>query len=64
MLLTSGAVEDGDELHVEAKGKNEPVRTGRGEESRARLAEAEELVDGTGARFYERVIREAKELDS
>jgi class 3 adenylate cyclase/tetratricopeptide (TPR) repeat protein len=35
---------------------------GRSEEARAGLAQAHELVDGTGARFHERLIREAEAL--
>jgi tetratricopeptide (TPR) repeat protein len=35
---------------------------GRSDEARARLAEARALVEGTGATFHERVIREAEAL--
>jgi tetratricopeptide (TPR) repeat protein len=37
---------------------------GRSEEARAKLTEARDLVDGTGATFHERLIREAEALVS
>jgi len=38
------------------------VSRGRADEARATLAEARDLVEGTGAKFHERIIREAEAL--
>lgn len=63
LLAEVGATEDRlDRVEVLVGYARFLAACGRSEEASAGLAQAHELVDGTGAKFHERLIREAEAL--